>query len=853
MPIRKVFVKGLPILIILLTSLSLYAQDYYTTTSDLNLRSGAGNTHPVIIVLEKGDTVNLLEETSEHWVKVQRQGEIGFTSKEHLEKIEVAKNESKADEEVDRETESDEEVLTIFFSFLVIFIIGMLLKKKGETFRYKSIAIILSFLFGIFGFQKFYLGERNRGILSVLFCWTYIPMLIGGVDCIRLLLMREAKFNSLYNFGKSPEVNLSTKNTPLKPKTKATTLIKPKTHSYQAKRNYVDDSIIDVNSENLNLRIEEDTKSETLYKEPPYWRHTYIYSFDEIKSATKPQKEYYLYFKGKVLEGKYVDLKGNTNYAFVLYFDFINEYKNHKNIKLLDQLFNLLSEISPKTTTYSSSYIEEELRRIGEEYSIDNLTKLKGRIRPEKNKTPKKVKELEKQNISLKYTYTPYDPDEHKLGAKYKNKLSLSKREVALLNKFHNPSNAFTSIEGCCIAVIRIYLAVFKTLGTRLKKNKTKIDLELEKIFEEVCKIEKLKFSRYNAKYEKAWALSVFKEKFYTVFFKTIENLVREEYGNKRKLSFKKYHPYSKSEGFINEAIGDEIELLIVEKMNDLIAPNLETLVVLNKQNVNRWKIQLESLKNDFKKGVDEDFMAAIDRLEETNKENPNIENIFLEASKFISKYNKIAALNCYAKYVYYDLKSKKVNDKKLTKTTQKLLFKTKEQADSFEEIITNLKQTRSLQTALEEIPKIYILKRKKIKLDHSEIQSIEEKHEGTVELLNEYLVDEEKKATVQVEDKLEEVLEKETLFSRDTTSIFVTEINMGQTEEELIKMIVNNSYQLEQSVVEEYALKNGMFKNQLIDRINEACEVCLEGEALIEEEDENYIIEESYYIEIAK
>ena len=43
------------------------------------------------------------------------------------------------------------------------------------------------------------------------------------------------------------------------------------------------------------------------------------------------------------------------------------------------------------------------------------------------------------------------------------------------------------------------------------------------------------------------------------------------------------------------------------------------------------------------------------------------------------------------------------------------------------------------------------------------------------------------------------------------------------------------------------------MFKNQLIDCINEACEAYLDGEALIEEEDDNYIIEESYYIEIAK
>ena len=45
---------------------------------------------------------------------------------------------------------------------------------------------------------------------------------------------------------------------------------------------------------------------------------------------------------------------------------------------------------------------------------------------------------------------------------------------------------------------------------------------------------------------------------------------------------------------------------------------------------------------------------------------------------------------------------------------------------------------------------------------------------------------------------------------------------------------------------VDKFASANGMFKNQLIDSINEACEEFLDGEALIEEEDENYRIEES-------
>jgi hypothetical protein len=63
---------------------------------------------------------------------------------------------------------------------------------------------------------------------------------------------------------------------------------------------------------------------------------------------------------------------------------------------------------------------------------------------------------------------------------------------------------------------------------------------------------------------------------------------------------------------------------------------------------------------------------------------------------------------------------------------------------------------------------------------------------------------------------------------------------------------IVNNSFLIHQDEVDKFALNNGLFKNQLVDSINELCEEYLGGEVLIEEDKENYIIEESYYREIA-
>ena len=67
----------------------------------------------------------------------------------------------------------------------------------------------------------------------------------------------------------------------------------------------------------------------------------------------------------------------------------------------------------------------------------------------------------------------------------------------------------------------------------------------------------------------------------------------------------------------------------------------------------------------------------------------------------------------------------------------------------------------------------------------------------------------------------------------------------------DLIKRIAANSFTIEQTEVDDYAQRNDMFKNQLIDSINEACEEYLDGDVLIEEDGDNYVIEETYYEEI--
>lgn len=65
----------------------------------------------------------------------------------------------------------------------------------------KTTAAILAFFLGGIGVHRFYLGQTGRGILYLLFCWTFIPAVIAFVDFIIFLTMSDDAFNQKYNNG----------------------------------------------------------------------------------------------------------------------------------------------------------------------------------------------------------------------------------------------------------------------------------------------------------------------------------------------------------------------------------------------------------------------------------------------------------------------------------------------------------------------------------------------------------------------------------------------------------------------------------------------------------------------------
>jgi TM2 domain-containing membrane protein YozV len=66
---------------------------------------------------------------------------------------------------------------------------------------YKSrvTAAVLAILLGGLGIHKFYLGRTGLGIIYLLFCWTYIPAILGLIEGILYLLSNDHSFASKHD------------------------------------------------------------------------------------------------------------------------------------------------------------------------------------------------------------------------------------------------------------------------------------------------------------------------------------------------------------------------------------------------------------------------------------------------------------------------------------------------------------------------------------------------------------------------------------------------------------------------------------------------------------------------------
>lgn len=62
----------------------------------------------------------------------------------------------------------------------------------------RSAAVLLAMLLGGLGFHKFYLNSPGWGVIYLLFCWTFIPAIIGFLEGLSYLSMSEQDFQRRY-------------------------------------------------------------------------------------------------------------------------------------------------------------------------------------------------------------------------------------------------------------------------------------------------------------------------------------------------------------------------------------------------------------------------------------------------------------------------------------------------------------------------------------------------------------------------------------------------------------------------------------------------------------------------------
>ena len=66
--------------------------------------------------------------------------------------------------------------------------------------RTKGVACLFALFLGGLGAHKFYLGQPEKGILYLLFCWTGIPSLVSYMEILIYLSKSSEEFDREHNY-----------------------------------------------------------------------------------------------------------------------------------------------------------------------------------------------------------------------------------------------------------------------------------------------------------------------------------------------------------------------------------------------------------------------------------------------------------------------------------------------------------------------------------------------------------------------------------------------------------------------------------------------------------------------------
>lgn len=587
-----------------------------------------------------------------------------------------------------------------------------------------------------------------------------------------------------------------------------------------------ENEVIDVSDEAYDITPQGSPDLINPVIEVPYWSHSYVYSADEIKYASRAQQEFYKILKANFLNGICLDVKGNSNYYFVLFFDLLKDYdQGHGVITLLEDQLDVLVQAYPKTKSYAKN---ELVKRLQSRNDHDGVARI--------------LYQKESFQNDIGYLYG--------LGDKFKSKLSLSKNQINQLNQLTDTANKFNSIEYCGVELIKMFFSVIEELEAAFQSKGSTLKEQIDAVAAlEIEKHYRYKYGTYNYH-----ALSrSFIATIYQIVYKSCENRLRDYFCIGRKTELSWYLHSTEAITEFNERFKIVIDNAIEKAISQLSPTDIDAETAFNEYNKSRWKKKLEELERSYSPNDKDAYVNKVHELEKCNQNNPSIENIFLQASKFIAKHNKVQSLKFYVHYLHYDLRSSKFDNRQLTKTIQKSLFQSNEQLHEFERIIGDLIKTKDMATALQSVELLYTPKRKKIKLDTTSIKEVHDKHAGTVNVLSEYLRDEYEDEQTNV--RSEQISSSEVQINitqknqnSNDSQQYVTSIN--QVQSGLVELFIKNCFTLSAKEMDDFARSNSAFKNQLVESINDTFYDHID-DVLIEEDEESYTMNESYYQKI--
>jgi len=277
-------------------------------------------------------------------------------------------------------------------------------------------------------------------------------------------------------------------------------------------------------------------------------------------------------------------------------------------------------------------------------------------------------------------------------------------------------------------------------------------------------------------------------------------------------------------------------DIALIEKHAKSIVPlNDEEEKKLFSHDNQRWKRKYDEILPAFDANNPDDFYGNIIRLASLNKDVRLVDtrNIFYKSYLFMVEHHKETSLKLYLHYLNVKSTSSSFKHKQISTRNTSKLFDNKEKKVKFDAICKKLIKDHKLEKALEGVSEIYQPVRRKIHLNIESIQEAKAKQANVAKILGTYLNDEPEVETI----------ENTELIETNTT---------GNNQKELFDLFISNAYRLNQQEVNIFVQSKGLFKDQFIESINEQYYETLD-DLLIEEEEDEFILNEEYYKEVAR